>query len=417
MLLTKSRIPVALGALMLLMGLLIAIATVSADNSDTSPFGDVPATSTDFAWGYTVSGSQVQVKLYLYPALAGSVYGLEVFLNPTVVGTAPAFTQKTGSPLPTGQILTFGPFDLNTDASAEAKATATSPLTVVGIHLINASSVYLRKSSAATNTPDVLATPTPVPPAPAPTPVPVTTVVVPASSVIAVPAPAGGASGIIQPNAASTLSAPDGSVSVSFPITSAVTTFQMVYTPATIGVPAATGKLKVIRAFDLSTYDKDGNKATISILNPVTIVAKYTNADAASALNGSATNLRLMSYDSSTGAWTTLTTSIDIAAQTLAAQTTHFSFYAIGSQDPGPQTPADLQTPTPTPTATPLPATATPTPTRTPTATPTRTPTPGLPSTGDFTPSSGMVLGMLIAGFLLVVGGSTYLAQARKSKA
>lgn len=406
MLLTKSRIPVALGALILLMGLLFALsAAVRADNSDTSPFGDVPATSTDVAWSFTTSGTQVQVKLYLYPALAGQVSVLEVFLKPTTTGTKPAFTQQSGSPFPTGQILTFT-FDLN-NATPEARATAASPLLVDGIHLTGSSTVYIRKSSAQTDSSGVLVVPAPpvVPPAPTPTPLPTT--VVPIGSIKVVAALTGGATVIVQPNATATLSAPDGSVVVNFPITSASKTFQLVYAPATTGVPAATGKLKIIRAFDLTSYDSDGNKATVSILNPVTIIAKYTNPDAAAALNGSATNLRILSYDSSTGAWTTLTTSVDIAAQTLTAQTTHFSFYAVGSQDPGPQTPADLLTPT----ATPKPATPTPTPTAT------ATPTPRPPVTGDFAPSSGMVLGMLIIGFLLVTGGSTYLAQTRKSKA
>ena len=43
-----------------------------------------------------------------------------------------------------------------------------------------------------------------------------------------------------------------------------------------------------------------------------------------------------------------------------------------------------------------------------------RTPTPGAPPTGDFAPGSGLVLGLIIAGFLLITAGGAYLTQARR---
>ena len=55
------------------------------------------------------------------------------------------------------------------------------------------------------------------------------------------------------------------------------------------------------------------------------------------------------------------------------------------------------------------------------TATPTPTPTPTpvvvvLPPTGDVSPSSGLLMGLLLAGFLLILAGGTYLAQSRRNR-
>jgi hypothetical protein len=50
-------------------------------------------------------------------------------------------------------------------------------------------------------------------------------------------------------------------------------------------------------------------------------------------------------------------------------------------------------------------------------ATPTPEPVVELPPTGDVSPSSGLLLGLLLAGFLLIVaGGGTYLAQSRRNR-
>ena len=70
---------------------------------------------------------------------------------------------------------------------------------------------------------------------------------------------------------------------------------------------------------------------------------------------------------------------------------------------------AESADPTPTPTA----SGPAPTPTRPPaTATPTSRP----PGTGDFTPGSGMLMALLLAGFVLMTAGGAYLLQTRPSK-
>ncbi|MFC1935272.1 hypothetical protein ACFLX9_00675 [Chloroflexota bacterium] len=51
----------------------------------------------------------------------------------------------------------------------------------------------------------------------------------------------------------------------------------------------------------------------------------------------------------------------------------------------------------------------------TPQAVGTPTPTPEAPPTGDFAPGSGLVLALVIAGFLLIIAGGAYLTQARRA--
>ena len=71
----------------------------------------------------------------------------------------------------------------------------------------------------------------------------------------------------------------------------------------------------------------------------------------------------------------------------------------------------------PLPIADPLtPPTPTPAPTSTPTPAPTVAPEPEPepPPTGDFAPGSGLLLGLMLAGFLLIAAGGTYMAQHRR---
>lgn len=60
--------------------------------------------------------------------------------------------------------------------------------------------------------------------------------------------------------------------------------------------------------------------------------------------------------------------------------------------------------------------TTTPAPTATPTAAPVATPTAKPPTTGDFTPGSGLLMTVLLAGFILIAAGGAYLLQSRHSR-
>jgi hypothetical protein len=67
-----------------------------------------------------------------------------------------------------------------------------------------------------------------------------------------------------------------------------------------------------------------------------------------------------------------------------------------------------LTPPTPTPAATATATVSVPTPTVAP------EPEPEPPPVGDFAPGSGLLLGLMLAGFLLIAAGGTYMAQHRR---
>ena len=69
---------------------------------------------------------------------------------------------------------------------------------------------------------------------------------------------------------------------------------------------------------------------------------------------------------------------------------------------------APLTPPTPTPAATATATVSVPTPTVAP------EPEPEPPPVGDFAPGSGLLLGLMLAGFLLIAAGGTYMAQHRR---
>ena len=70
--------------------------------------------------------------------------------------------------------------------------------------------------------------------------------------------------------------------------------------------------------------------------------------------------------------------------------------------------PAPIADPLTPPTPTPAASVSVPTPTVAP------EPEPELPPTGDFAPGSGLLLGLMLAGFLLIAAGGTYMAQHRR---
>ncbi|MBI4201537.1 MAG: hypothetical protein HY532_00280 [Chloroflexi bacterium] len=402
MLLTKTRVPVAVGALIFLLGLILAlIGAASADPANDNPFGD--DAGADFGWNRIVEGQQVGIDIFLTNTLANQVFAIEVFLAPTTTGTKPAFTHVVagGMPFPTGQLIPASQLFFTLD-QVDPAITFNTPPVVAGIHLMGpvldsaGNRARVRTSSAPVNT-GLLVPPAPTATPVVPTPTPVPTTVVPEASVTPVPAPTGGASKIVQPNAATSLSAPDGSVTVNVPITAHSTTFQLVYGPRTTGVPAGTAAIKVLRAFDLNAHNTSGAQISINFINPLTIIATYTNADAQAAPGGNAANLKILNYDATNNVWVALNTQVNIGAQTLTAQASHLSLFAVGSSNPGPQTPGELEA--------------------TPTATPTATATPKPPGTGDFAPGSGLMLGLLLVGFLMVAGSTAYLLQTRKTKA
>ena len=326
----------------------------------------------DLGWEFEAEATTLRVKVVLG---ASAVHTIEVYPNPQA-GDSPALStsRPTGEALPTAQVITLDVTGL------------TAPTTSVRVQFLDVNgNLITLNSGTGVHKPVADLIPPPPPPAPAPVPTPVPTVEVPIAQVTTVDAPAGGAAVVIQPSAAATVSAPDGSVVVSVPVTANAETFQIAYDPSPADVPVAPAGTTIIRAFDLNAHDANGTKVSITLLKTITITVKYTDADLAATAQQSPTNLKVASYNAATQTWTPLNTTLDLAARTLTAKATHLSLFGMASVEPAPQVVA------PTPTAI-------------------------APSTGDWAPGSGLILALVLAGFLLVIAGGTYLTQARRAR-
>ena len=397
MLLTKSRIPIVATGIILLFGFFAFIITdrASADPAD----GPIPggffgndATATT-GWDWSGSGQTGKIDIFLGAGLAGNVFEIEVFVEPDTSTTA--IMQDKNDPMHVQQMGGFGPFPteqlLNFGFSTTIELDKAGP-TNVGLHLmgqdVNGNPIRVLTLSAPINL-GLLVPPAPPPPPPQPAATPVATTEVPTSQITAVTAPTGGVSAIVQPSAAATVTAPDGSVTAAVPAVANATTFQLVYNPTPASVPAAATGKKVIRAFELNTFNTAGIKVSLTLLRPATITVRYTSADVVAAPDNNPINLKIGRYDEANQAWTPLNTTVDLAAQTLSAKSSRFSLFGVVGVEPPPQVaPPSAGTPTATPRA---------------------------PVTGDVSPGSGMLLALILAGFLLIAAGGAYLTQARRA--
>ena len=397
MLLTKSRIPIVAAGIILLFSfvLFFVVDRASADPAD----GPIPggffgndATATT-GWDWSGSGQTGKIDIFLGADLAGDVFEIEVFVKPDT-GTV-AVLQHKDDPVHVQQMGGFGPFP--TDQLLSFGFSSTEPLdkaapTDVGIHLmgrdVDGNAIRVLTLAAPINL-GLLVPVAPPPPVAQPTATPVQTTDVPASQITAVTAPSGGVSAVVQPSTAATVSAPDGSVTAAIPAVANATTFQLVYNPTPASVPAAAARQKIIRAFELNTFNTAGSKVSLTLLRPATITVKYTSADVTAAPDNNPINLKIGRYDEANQAWTPLNTTVDLAAQTLSAKSSGFSLFGIVGVEPAPQVaPPSAGTPTATPRA---------------------------PVTGDVTPGSGMLLALILAGFLLIAAGGAYLTQTRRA--
>ncbi|MBI4282606.1 MAG: hypothetical protein HY672_03865 [Chloroflexi bacterium] len=232
--------------------------------------------------------------------------------------------------------------------------------------------------------------------------------------------PSGGAVKAFAPGAVTTLASPDGKVSVVIPATAPKGIGWLMYTPKTSAdapavAPAGLGFGTAI--FELTGIDASGVAASSTTFHTgVTISVKYADADLQAA-QGNPSRLVLYRYDSTLKAWTPLTTTFDPITKTVQTQVSQLSFFALLGQ-------AQPPTPTVTPTPTLLPGVPTPTPTVTPTVPPTSTPKPATatptatlkpPTPGDVAPGSGLLMGLLVVAFILIVAGGYYLRQSRQN--
>ncbi len=384
MVLTRNRISIIATGLILLLAfsLLFIAERARADDVEGVPFDANVADNDRVTWNWTNVGNAVKIDVFLadISTIAGKVFSIEVFIDPstdTALGGRAAKADhverlSNNSAFPVGKNLTF---------SFQAQQTISGG-TILGLHLHESDGTRILATDQVGTLPTP-PTPTPAPPRPTATPVSITEI--PDSQVTAVAAPSGGASVIIQPSKSATISAPDGSIVVVVPSTSNDTTFQLVYNPSPSSVPASDADTNILRAFELNTHDANGVAKSMVLIKSVTVTANYTADDVAGAPQNSPINLKIMRYNESNSTWTSLNTTVDLAAQTLSAKIKSFSLFAVAGVEP------PLQV---IPTSTPV----------------------GLPTTGDVSPSSGLLLGLLLAGFLMIVAGGTYLAQSRRNK-
>ncbi|MBI4199718.1 MAG: hypothetical protein HY535_04520 [Chloroflexi bacterium] len=375
---------VALAGLLFLLWLVPAAADNASGSISLGFFGDNTAVTdptNQVGWDWKAAGGNARVELFLGAAFSGAVYGIEVFVDPDT-STAPTFKDLRPVALPTGQVL---PFDFREPKPMQ------KGVTYVGIHLLNSAGSPILVSAGYRNTGLLVPPPTPTP-APAPAAPPVVTVVVPPEQVKPVAAPTGGAAVVLQPTLPGSLVSPDKRVSVAVPPLASDKTFQLAYNPSPTNVPAASPGTKHLRTFDLSTFDAAGTRVSLDLLKPITIGILYTAEDVAAAPGKNPSNLKIQTYDTDVKAWVSLNTTVDLVQQTLQASVSHLSLFSVATEEPPPQ----------------VVATATPTP---PVVAPTPTPTARPPVTGDIAPDSGLMLALLLAGFLLLTAGGTYLVQ------
>jgi hypothetical protein len=164
----------------------------------------------------------------------------------------------------------------------------------------------------------------------APTPTPVTTVIVAAADVTPVPVPAGGSVTVIQPNASVIIEPAGADLSVVVPEQITAKTSQLEYKPIVVAnITTPPPAVNVVKAFELNLHDDKGQALTnVVLLTPITVRAKYTQADADAAGCSDGSCLSILQYRG--GVWVTLVTTHDVVAKELVASVGHLSLFAIG---------------------------------------------------------------------------------------
>jgi len=353
-------------------------------------------------------------------ALDSVTLGLNAFTisaNGTHRFTATPLTASGGTP--PNVTITFsvsggGSIDANTgvytapDAAGTATVTVTASQSGTGASATDSVTVtVLAPPPAATPTPEPVN-----PPGPVPTPPP--------------PDNVGGGTTVITPVEGGTVSTEDGSVSISIKPGSVTEFVAIDVSPIQAAsvpeVPAALQmRVNTDGVVDITFKDADGNPIDNFVSNrAITVTVRFTDAEAADA--GGANNLVIMKYDENVGAWSKLTTTVDLFNKTLSSQVKTFSLFAVGI-------PGVLVQPQPTATATATATVAQPTATATvvqPTATatvaaglPTATPRTDvvLPATGDVAPGAGAIMGFIVLGLLFVTSGVAIVRRRQVARA
>jgi len=229
----------------------------------------------------------------------------------------------------------------------------------------------------------------------------------------------------ITPGLTSSLTSPDSKVTITVPTAAAKTAALLHYTAKTSAdVPASapSGMSFGSTFFELNQVDAAGTVMTGSKYNSGIVISIKYNATDIAAAEGNPNRLVLYKFDTGSGKWHSLGTSVNFSNQSVSATVRSLSFFALVGQ-PLPPAP----TPTPKGTATPsaqayphtssaaayvAPATATPTATPDPTATPAPTATLLPPTPGDVAPGSGFMVGLLVIALVLTAAGGYYMKES-----
>ena len=350
--------------------LVLLLLLVGASTAGASPTANNTA-ATDMGWGRIFQGTTLRFCIVLGSSWQDLVHRVQVV--DITDSTAPV-TLEQGQGLDQG-----GPYTVDKVICFNIKNLSEEP-TKLQVNLLDQSGAIVGVSETDDNpasNPDAdnttAITPTPVPQPAAEEAAPVVTVVIPDSQVILIPARVDGVTAIIQPDQATTVTAPAGDVTITIPKLAIAETGQLEYRPVTLAsAPAPPPRTKLVRIFVLNFYDHLGNTKTVNFLKLITLQVKYTDADLAELTD--ATALGILAYNATNAAWVSLPTRVDLVNKTLTAQVGHLSSFAVGATIPA------------------------------------------LPEVGDVAPSSAFLLAVALGGVVLVIAGGYFLMASRRQR-
>jgi len=257
-------------------------------------------------------------------------------------------------------------------------------------------------------------------PTPAPTSTPLPTPIGGLAPLDADPPVAAAEGGSIKAYASgidSSVTSASGNVTIDIPGSAPTGTGYIVYAPAEGNeIPVAPKGYNITSSvFNINLLNVNGDANTnTKFLSPVTITLTYSDDDVAVA-EGNPSRLVIHKYDDNASVWVALNTTVDLANKTVQTKVSRFSLFALmgGAKPPTP-------TPTPDPTtvaagsvtAEPI-AEPTAEPTAEPIAEPTATALP--PAPGDFAPSNGLLVLMVLLSFTLIAAGGYFLKQNKEA--
>ncbi|NQU97199.1 MAG: hypothetical protein HQ548_06100 [Chloroflexi bacterium] len=282
--------------------------------------------------------------------------------DPSMPGVTYSWSATGGTVSPTtGGIVAFTP------SSGATSAVVTVLMSQANVPTLEREATITIRSAAATPEP----TSAPVNP-PEPTPV--------------LPTPVAGVEQtVITPAEGGSLTTEDGAVSVDIPVGATDVYMGVQIVPVeqtTEDVPPPPLAFSVgSRVVSIVFTDASGNALTNVVLDrPVQVCVAYTDADAAAA-DGGVFGLELLRYADPPGEWVALNTTVDPVNKRLCGYTSRFSLFAVGiARAPAGAVPEAV-----------------------------------LPATGDYAPSSGLVMSLIGVGAVFV-GFGVIALRRRKTK-